>query len=305
MNSEKTLTFYLSKRLLKQVDAKQNGFVSKVARVAETSGFQVRYEQNSKQARIASMMNDGYAMFHMDDPFHDRALTMRKVYSYPFWQIEKDAKRWEWAVAKRQFEPTEIDQGLARDFVENWRKWLFQGQAENPMRSGFVYVPLQGRVLDNRSFQTMSPLDMLRETLGHEQQRPIIATLHPNENYSTDEIAELETLINKHPQLKVTSAPMAKMLAECDYVVAENSSAAFFAHFFGKPSIHFAKIDFHHAGLNVGEIGVSAAFEQITNHSPNHEAYLYWFWQIMAINAGRADVSDRIRMAMQNAGWPM
>ena len=56
-------------------------------------------------------------MFHMDNPVHPRALTMRRAYFYPFWRIEASAKRWEWQVASADFVPSCIDPDLASTFL--------------------------------------------------------------------------------------------------------------------------------------------------------------------------------------------
>ncbi len=305
MSASPLLTFYLHHSLRHRAEAGRHNFINKISEVVTQSGWSVAFSDHDADSLLASAARPGHAMFHMEDPFHDRALTMRKVYEFPFWSIQDSAKRWEWPVARSALQPPQAPRAEVDRFFRYWRNRLFGDGAANPQRNGFVYVPLQGRLLHHRSFQSCTPLEMLGQILAHDKTRRVIATLHPKERYSAEEHAALADLAAKEPRLEIRSADMATLLAGCDYVATQNSSAAFFGYFFSKPAVLFGQVDFHHIASNVAELGVAHALAQAPDQQPDFAAYLYWFWQENAINAGLDSATDKIRARLQLAGWPL
>lgn len=305
MSEPKILRFYLDAKLRKTAMAAEHNFIGKIEQGAINAGFRVEFRKNSAEERLRSAMRRGYSMFHMDDPEHDRALTFRRVYQYPFWAIENSAKRWEWRVASAEFCSADVPRKDADRFYQFWQNRLFGDAPAAKEQGGFVYVPLQGKLLDHRSFQYCSPIEMLSHVLTQDPARPVVTTLHPNELYSDNELKALDELAKIHPRLTVKTGDMQAMLQRCDYVVTQNSAAAFSGYFFGKPAILFGRIDFHHVAANVHTLGVERAFEQAQTLTPDYAGYLHWFWQIMSINAGRSDAEDKIKQALVRADWPM
>lgn len=298
------MTFYLDDSLRISAEAGTHNFIGKVAAVLGSSGFDVEYRANSGAARMASALRPGYAIFHMDQPTHARALTMRRVYHYPFWQIEPTTERWDWHVAQTSFDPASIDQVEARRFQTFWRKRLFP-DAPPTTNNGFVYLPLQGRLTECRSFQSASPVEMIKATLLHDPERLVIATFHPKETYTDAERQAIYDLAESEPRLSIKTGAMDRLLPACDYIVTQNSSVAFNGILFGKPMILFARADFHHIAANVHTLGVQGAFTAVHGMVHDSAAYLWWFWQKMAINAGRPEAEDQIHAAFQRAGWPI
>jgi len=176
----------LHRELLAQAREGSHRFLRLIDEAVSGQGWEVSYHRDSAEERLKSAKRNGKALFHMDDPYHDNALTYRLVYYMPFWQIEKSAKRWEWDVAQAQFDPSEIDKAEARQFHRFWSQRLFGEAVADVTKEGFVYVPLQGRLLDHRSFQAMSPAEMVLATVEQEPDLPIVLTLHPKETYSAD-----------------------------------------------------------------------------------------------------------------------
>jgi hypothetical protein len=307
MMIKKHVDFYLEAGLRRSAQLGQHNFICKVIAELEKGGFSVAIHGNSLADRQLSNSRPSYAMFHMDQPLNDRGLTMRRVYHYPFWQIEPTTERWDWRVAKAQFNPAHIEGAAAQKFYDFWRKRLFGEAVKDIGRDGFVYVPLQGRLLERRSFQTCSPIEMLVAVLQHDPGRQIIATLHPGERITPAEHAQLKALQQRFPRLKVQhDTPMEVMLARCDYVVTQNSSVAFNGYFFGKPCVLFARVDFHHIAGDVFRNGRDAAFDTVlSGDTPDFARYIKWFWQDMSINAGRDDADRKIRQAIRRAGWPL
>ncbi len=297
---DRTLHFYLEPALLDSAQAGAHPFIGRVADVARQAGLGVVFHGNGAADR-AGFDPKQRAMFHMVQPWGPRGLTFRRVYHYPFWGIEPTAERWRWHVAQTSFDGARIDRREAARFARYWRERLFGADALAPRRAGFIYVPLQGRLLDHRSFQSCAPIDMLRAVLAADP-RPVVAALHPKETYGPDELAALSALEAAYPRLEVTLGRMAELLAACDVVVTENSSAAFNGYFFAKPAVLFAGADFHHIALQPGR-NLTDTLDAARYHAPDYDGYLWWFWQEMSINAGRPEADAKIAMAFRRGGW--
>ncbi len=305
MSAADTVTFYLHQKLRQQAENGNHNFINKVSEVLKAGGMDVAFDGDDPAARLRARARSGYSLFLMQQPVNARSLVFRLTYIFPFWHIEKQAERWEWPVAKAVFDPHAVDPRKASNFYRFWRKRLFDDAPLSARRDGFVFVPLQGRLLDQRSFQFASPIDMLRAVLEHEPDRQVVATLHPNETYSDEEATALQALSEANPRLFVQTAGADRYVQNCDYIVTQNSSVGLKGLFFGKPLVLFAKSDFHHIGLNVAELGAARAIQRAPSHTPDYASYLFWFLQQQAINAGRPEAKNKIRNVLRGHGWPI
>jgi len=301
MSNAKTLTFYFEPDMRERAKTGQINFVNRIVTAFDSCGYQCLFKGNSEVEVLQSANDPGYSLFFMESPFHDRALTMRLSYFYPFWQIESSAKRWEWAVARANFQPETVDANEAEQFTAYWRKRLF-GDATT-RNGGYVFIPLQGRLLERRSFQATSPIEMIKATLAHEPDRPVHATLHPKEKYTDEERDRLSDLVGQYPHLTVSNADAVPLVRDCDYVVTQNSGVAMTGYFHQKPVVLFGKVDFHHIAAKVFDSGENGAFDRVGQMQPDYSRYLFWFLQKMAINAGRPDAEDKILAAVRARGW--
>ncbi|MFD2741266.1 hypothetical protein ACFSUD_16935 [Sulfitobacter aestuarii] len=283
-------------------EAGQHNFIGRTATVLANAGFTITYHDIAEADRHPE---GTYSLTHMKPPTDARGLLFRRVYHYPFWQIERQAERWLWDVAARSFRPEEIDAREAHQFYDYWRKRLFGGTARSARREGCVYVPLQGRLLTRRSFQSCSPLEMLEHCLRHEKTRKIIATLHPKEHYSHAELAALTELEHRFPRLSIRTGEMEALLQDCDYVVTQNSAAGFAGYLFGKPLLLFGEIDFHHIAIKADHGNLQDSFVCVIGHRPDYARYLWWFWQDQSINAGRPEAETKIVARLRRYGWPV
>lgn len=305
MSARETVTFYLHPKLRKQAEQGKHNFIRNVAEVLTDSGLAVAFDADDSLAKLRARTRPGRSLFLMDDPVNDRGLTFRKTYVYPFWHIEKQAQRWEWPVAHAVFDPATTDKQKAANFYRLWRQRLFEDAPQNARKDGFVYVPLQGQLLTQRSFQSCCPIDMVKAVLAHDKGRQIMVTLHPSESYTAAEQATLEELVADHDRLFLRVGGTDSFLQNCDYIVTQNSGVGFMGYFFGKPLILFGRSDFHHIALKVADIGIAAAFATIDRHVPDYAAYLHWFLQEQAINAGRPEAKARIRDVLRSHDWPV
>ena len=260
-----------------------------------------------KATRISSLTHANIGttertLTHLADPVGPNGLVFRRLYAGQFWQFDYMSARWNWAISRAKFDPTQIDSLKSRDFFHLWRDHLYPNAAQEAVGDGFIYIPLQGRLLQHRSFQVMSPIMMIQHTLQNTSE-PIVATLHPNETYSDEELASLHALQEKHTRFEIKQLSMEEALAGCSYVVTQNSSAAFHAMFWGKPSVLFASIDFHHIGINVGPLGVVRAFETVKTARPDFAAFLYWYWKLQAIDVDDPNHMHTLAQRLMSLGW--
>ncbi|MEM9853058.1 MAG: hypothetical protein AAF841_01280 [Pseudomonadota bacterium] len=303
MDPARRITFYLDPALLAQAKRGKFNFINRVAAAVAPLGYHVAYGAEAERRRSA--FEPGFAIYHRVGPDHDRALTMRQVYHPPFWTIEASKERWEWAVSEAVFDPSEIDPDLAARFVDRWRRKLFSdwANAQSAEPKGHFYVPLQGRLLHHRSFQSCTPIEMLESTLHWAGGRAVIAALHPREFYAPSEMERLAELTAQNPNLALHEGQMHRFLPGAIATITQNSAAAFNGYFFGVPAVLFAEIDFHHIAVDAHKLGALDAFRALPSHHPDYDRYLYWFWQIRAINAGHESAERKIRDALARGGW--
>ncbi len=300
MDNAKTVQFYLEEPLRKSALAGEHNFINLVSEVLNSNGLEPVFELPSKRRFNAQCLS----LTHMAQPPDGKGLVFRRVYHYPFWQIDAVAQRWHWDVAQAGFDPSAAPADAKR-FYRNWQKRLFGEAARAASRDGFVYVPLQGKLDQHRSFQSCSPLEMLEHCLVHEPQRQIIAALHPKERYGSAELAQLAALETKHARLTVDTGEMERYLTGCDYVVTQNSGVALSGFFFGKPALLFGEIDFHHIAERADLSNLAACFEQVAGLEPAYAEYIWWFWQSQSINAGHPSAKGKIAGRLHRFGWPV
>ena len=83
-----TLRIYLQGNMLDTSRAGTFNFMNVLRAAVEGAGWRVEFHETGPEARHLAPRLDGYALYHMEPPTHDRALTFRRAYHYPFWQIE-------------------------------------------------------------------------------------------------------------------------------------------------------------------------------------------------------------------------
>ncbi len=301
MEKRPNLSIYLHKQLRARAKAGEHNFLNKVVEIASEAGIEARFKPDEFSQRLGSIRRNEYALFHMREPLGENSLCFRRVYFYPFWQIEKTNERWNWDTAKTEFSGLDVDQNEIDRFFDHWKNTHFpEIQASS---EGFVYVPLQGVLTKKRSFQSMSPIEMIKQLAKSERHRTIFVTLHPNETYSSDEISELQSTIEKFPNLNLSDESANRLSSACEYIVTQNSGTAFKAFFLEKPTILCAGVDFHHITVDAGNVGMSEAVKRVIEHKPDYKSYVYWFLQNQAINAGKPDAKEKIRKRLRHLGW--
>lgn len=303
MSEPRILRIYLDPVTLTMAREGSFGFVTRVTAAFKGRGFDVILAEDTEAERLLSEAREGYSLFLMKEPGHRRALSMRKAYYFPFWRIEDTAQRWAFRVAQKSFGPAEIDTDTATEWFNRWRRFLFRKAPLSAEKTGMIYVPLQGRLLDHRSFQSMSPVEMIDEVQARAGSRLILLGLHPGENYAADEIAAVERIAAADPRVSLQTGGMDEALRICDLVVTENSSAALSGFFFRKPAVLFGETDFHHQMPRVSQLGVDEAWRAAEAITPAYARYLYWFIQLNSIKADTADAENQILETCRSYGW--
>ena len=300
MSPPTPLRVYLEAPMLKSAREGSFNFLNVLRRAVEEVGWRVEWCETGREARNRAPDLDGYALYHAEAPTHDRALTFRRAYHYPFWQIERAQQRWRFDVARSHFDPGAIDPEEARRFMDRLRERVLPGPP--PRRGERILVPLQAELCKCRSFQTMSPLDMLDRVAS--TGRPVTATLHPKLDLPEAEVEALRHLAQRHANLTI-GGRTPDILRDCAFVATENSAVAFDGYILGKPAVLFAQIDFHHIGLNVADMEAEPALTAALRHASDFDRYVYWFLQEKSVNATLPDAAERIRAAMRRGGWPI
>jgi hypothetical protein len=294
-----TLHIYLHSPMRENAEAGQINIFNRLA--AALPGWRLVYHPDTEGERLLALTR-GYGLFHMQEPPHRRILCLRRAYHYPFWRIEATNERWNFHMAKAVFDPATVPAAEARGFLRRWRPKVFR---DGPVsQDGFIFMPLQGRLRDHRSFQAMSPMAMIEATLDTSP-LPIRATLHPKEVYDTADMAALADLERRFPRFRLVKADARDLLATCDHVVTQNSSVALTGFFAGKQAVLFAGIDFHHIAGSVLRDGLRAAFARMAEPPPDYAAYLWWFFKQTCINGGAPEAEAQIIARLRRHGWPL
>jgi len=296
---ERVLYFYLGPRQRALIAAGEGKILTRVVEVARAADWNVVLLP--EEARHAAPQVDGYHLVLNREVHGPFCLSLRKCYMEPFWRIEATNDRWEWETARLPFSAAAVKAPNVAAFEERWRGKLFGDGTIGA--EGFLFAPLQGKLLRQRHFQSMSPIEMLEATLAADA-RPVIATLHPAETYDADERAAVHALSEREARFTLSSAPSIDLLRRCDGVVTQNSSMALTGYFARKPAVLFARADFHHIAGSVPRDGLQPAFRHLSREVP-FAAYLFWFFKMNAITSWADDVHLRIAARLRSHGWPL
>ncbi|MGL6211078.1 MAG: hypothetical protein ACRC14_14755 [Paracoccaceae bacterium] len=296
---ERVLYFYLNPRQRAQVEAREGKILSSVVAVVEAAGWRVVLLP--EEARLAASGVDGYHLVLNREVPGPYCLSLRQCYMEPFWRIDATNDRWDWETSRLTFDASKVRAPNVGAFFQRWQRNLFGSAAIT--REGFLFAPLQGKLLRHRSFQSMSPVEMLEATLAQDQ-RPLIATLHPSEVYTEDERAALTALQAREPRFAISTEPSIDLLRRCDGVVTQNSTMAVTGYFAQKPAVLFARADFHHIAGSVMRDGMLAAFGRMQRDAP-YPAYLFWFFKMNAITSWSDEVQTQIASRLRSHGWPV
>ncbi|MFN4060613.1 MAG: hypothetical protein ACK4IA_07660 [Paracoccus hibiscisoli] len=298
--SDLLLTVYLHPPILHTARAGKLGLLNRIRSLLEPRGWRIDIRPSGDQARVLAPTLPGHALFNMERPTHDRALTFRLAYHYPYWRLERLAERWRWPIAQIPFDPARIEGDAAQTFARRLRARVLPGP--DPVRGDHILIPLQGHIRRQRSFQSASPVQMIRAAAR--TGRPCIATLHPKEIYDDADRTALDRLARDHPNLTIGGDTAAR-LRDCAFVVTQNSGVGFDGLILGKPVVLFGLSDYHHVTLDAGRLGAECALAMAPDHAPPTAKFLDWFLRRTSLDMMAPDANDRLLAAMKKGGWPV
>ena len=299
MARENKVSVYVSAEQRASVLAGERSILTRLKTAIEGVGWSFAPQPEAEGPQAAS--RDGYHLLCNKDVPGRNCLNLRRSYFYPFWRIEDSNDRWNFQVAQRAFLPDDLPEPESQGFRDRWRKTFWPNRKITD--DGFIFMPLQGRLLRQRSFQTMSPVEMIRRTLARTD-LPIVATLHPGESYEPEEAEALAEIAAQEPRFTLSAEDSEHLLLRSSLVVTENSGLALSGYFAGKPAVLFADIDFHHLGGSVRRDGVDGAFAR-AQEDLHYASYLFWFFRLNALNGGSDDITVRILARLREHGWPI
>lgn len=304
MTKRKNVAVYVNTYRLRDIENGSFRFFNRLKLAFEGVGYTVIAKEDTNANMLASSNEAEFSLFLEHEPFHSRSLCFRRAYTEPFWRIEESDKRWEFEVATRPFLPDDIDRQPARYFTRYWRKKLF-GHADLAREAPkHILCPLQGQLLRQRSFQSTSPLKMLEELANLENSRRIVVTLHPNEKYSQEEIAALNSVLHRYRNISLSRADAKSLISSSFYIATMNSTISFWGMFWGVPSVLFGRIDFHHLHPNTFDSSVTEAIKmQDSVDTSLYEKYIYWFWKQHSIRSWSDDAEECIINVVNRRGW--
>ena len=306
------LHLYLNPWTLQGLTEGRRSMPGAVKRVVEAAGWTVALHPEADRPQASRLGDFHKPDVHMPD-FHmvmnqpveaPHTLTLRISGWEPFWRIEPTNDRWDWDLANLHFTPEKVGARNDRSFVSFWRRRLF---ADLPVQNGGgIFVPLQGKLLQHRHFQSASPIVMLQSVLTRWPDRSVKASLHPREIYSAAERIALADLARTHTNLILVEAGSDPILAACDLVVTENSTMALKGYLLEKPAMLWARMDFHHIAASVPRLGRDAAFAQAeAQETPDFARYLYWYFRNHALLVWDANLDAQIARRLKTLGWPL
>lgn len=133
--------------------------------------------------------------------------------------------------------------------------------------------------------------------------RKIVLKPHPKEAYGPEDQAAITQLLLL-PNVQLLELPIEALIAQCAYIVTQNSTAVFEGVLHRKPAISFAKFDFHHIFPTVKPAqDEPKAFARVEAKGMLFMKYLYWYLRMNFIDIRHENAPAKIREMLAEAGW--
>ena len=302
--SSKQLEIYLPWKILRQTQNGRHVFYSKMKDAFEEIGFKVSLIQNTPVNLQDSLESKAYLVYHRNSPQTPNTLEVRPAYVGPFWAIDRTAIHSEKRVYLQNFRPDKIKPARAKRFFDNWTSKIIGDQRNTYSEVGFVLIAMQGILLRQRFWQSMTPINMVKQIINAEPDRRILIKLHPGEKYSDIELDAIKK--QTCDRVEIVDSNLAELLSSCAYTVSMNSSVSFKGLLYKKPGILFGDMDFHHVFQSVGHQGnVQECVNQVFSKNIDFEKYVFWFLHKQMINAKREWAKPLILSRCAELGWDL
>lgn len=301
----KHLIFHADPKMRAHIEGGQHGFANRLARIFAAQGYSMRVAGLGRADLWRAKHDRNYHIFDLDGAVGPRALNMRPSVLQPFWTLERPNSRHQGRMAHKLFDPATVGGGLVTPFFEEMQALYLSADLPDVGARGYVLVPLQGQLGKQRHWQYATVQDMVKTICIQDPTRKIILKPHPKEVYSVEDKAVIAQLLLL-PNVLLHELPIEALIANCAYIVTQNSTAAFEGILHRKPSILFAKSDFHHIFPTIKTAqDAPEAFARVEAKNMLFMKYLYWYLRMNAADIRRADVPAKIREMLAESGWNM
>jgi hypothetical protein len=295
------VTFHLPGSVLRD-QAEMKPYYVKLAQGLRARGYKVElalHDRDSLLAAVSASRN-----FHIVDHGklrHPRVLNTGIAYVYPFWNLDPWGIRALSSIAEKPFDLAGVDVGLAAPFAERLRKrWVAprKSRYEQPVRaatvpSGCIAVFLQSE--GHRDVMETCHLDlrqMVKSLLARDDPRAIVIKPHPRDHDPTTR-RFLARVAGRDPRLHIMDANIHDILAQAVVCVTINSAVGIEAMMQGVPVVLCGQTDFHHCAVTVKNAAdMDSAITKSIETSWPHDAFLYWYFGMNCLNAGKDSLVD-------------
>lgn len=298
MQRRKMFRIHLHEKHLVAIAQKNSPRFLTLAKVLCDAGYKVSFHPNTFLHRLWSSLLPVNIIADLSYDTQLPGMLFQRAYISRFWRLENTNQRDDWVITNLEFEPDSVNNKLAERF---FRVRAPKISTEVAPEKPYIFIPLQATLLEKRSFQTASPIDMVRITTEQDQSRQVVISVHPTGHYSKAEMSAVEELI-QHPRISQSTGSMDTLLAGCDYVVTENSSVALHGVLHRKPAILFATSEFHHIFQYVPKIGIEEAFRRVLIDEPKYVEYFYWFFKMNMIPSEAGNLEEILKKRLQLLG---
>lgn len=283
-------------------EAELKPYYAKLIAGLEARGIALRktlHDRDSLLAEVAA--SDDFHIIDHGNQRHPRLLNTGIAYIYPFWNLDPWGIRALSSIAEKTFDPSAVDIGQAIPFANRLRKrWVDarksryeqpQKPAEIPTDCIAVFLQSEG----HRDVMETCHLDlrqMVKALMARDDSRTIVIKPHPRDHDPSTR-RFLNRIATRDNRIQVADANIHDILAKAAVCVTINSAVGIEAMLQAVPAVLCGKTDFHHCAVTVKtaadmDAGIATA---LAAHWP-HDAFLYWYFGMNCLNAGRDTLVD-------------
>lgn len=245
---------------------------------------------------------------------HPRVLNTGVAYVYPFWHLDPWGIRALSSIGAKRFDPAAVDGGEAAAFADRLRRRLVaartsrypQPEARGDVPRGCIAVFLQSeahRGVGETCHLTLR--QMVRSVLDRPDPRPVVIKPHPRDHAPATR-RFLARLAERDARVQVLDANIHDILAVADAVVTINSAVGIEAMLHRRPVVLCGRADFHHCAVTVETPGaMAAALARAEATAWPHDAYLWWYFGLNCLNAGRPTLVEDFLARIAAAGFDL
>lgn len=285
-----------------------------------TEGLQARgarveflvHERDFVPAQVAS--DDGFHIVDHGGHRHARVLNTGIAYVYPFWNLDPWGIRALSSIAAKVFDPAALDVAEVSAFTARLRKRLVgarasrypqpEGRADIAQGCIAVFAQSEG----HRHVDETCHLDfrtMVAALLARDDPRPIVIKPHPRD-HAPETRDYLTRLAARDARVRVVDANIHDILAAAAVTVTINSATGIESMLHGVPVILCGKSDFHHAAITVTTpAAMEGAIAQALGTPWPHDAFLYWYFALNCLNAGKPSLVDDFLARIAATGFAL